>query len=71
MVVSTRLKLSLNKIEAECLQIWVQFVSNVTYTELFPSKITQNAMRELLEKIEHEIKVQQPEWDCKLDYGDF
>jgi hypothetical protein len=31
----------------------------------------QNAMRDLLEKIEHELKAQQPEWDCKYDYGDF
>jgi hypothetical protein len=68
MAVSTRLKLSLNKIETQCLQLWMRQVSN---SLVAGSDKTQNAMRELLEKIEHEIKVQQPEWDCKYDYGDF
>lgn len=65
--VKGRVKLSLNAVETECLQIWLAQVSNATFTD----KKTQNAMRDLLEKIEHEIKVQQPQWDCKYDYGDF
>jgi hypothetical protein len=66
-VLAGRLKLSLNSIETQCLQMWLAQVSNTTFTD----KKTQNAMRDLLEKIEHEITIQQPQWDCKFDYGDF